>query len=114
MKHILITGANSYLGKSLAAYLGQWPEEFRVDSISVRDDAWKAADFHGYDAIYHTAALVHMEQDKQDPRQTSLYDRVNAQLPIAIAEKAKAEGMTFDDHMQEEMQSSSDLVNSSS
>ena len=67
MKHILITGANSYLGKSLAAYLGQWPEEFRVDSISVRDDAWKAADFHGYDAIYHTAALVHMEQDKQDP-----------------------------------------------
>lgn len=93
MRHILITGANSYLGKSLAAYLGQWPEEFRVDSISVRDDAWKAADFHGYDAIYHTAALVHMEQDKQDPRQASLYDRVNAQLPIAIAEKAKAEGV---------------------
>ena len=93
MKHILITGANSYLGKSLAAYLGQWPEEFRVDSISVRDDSWKAADFHGYDAIYHTAALVHMEQDKQDPRQASLYDRVNAQLPIAIAEKAKAEGV---------------------
>ena len=31
-----------------------------------------------------------------------------------MSEKAKAEGMTFDDHMQEEMQSSSDLVNSSS
>ena len=31
-----------------------------------------------------------------------------------MSEKAKAEGMTFDDHMQEEMQSSRDLVNSSS
>ena len=67
MKHILITGANSYLGKSLAAYLGQWPEEFRVNSISVRDDSWKAADFHGYDAIYHTAALCIWSRTSRTP-----------------------------------------------
>ena len=93
MKRILITGAGSYLGKSLSAYLAQWPEEFRVDAISVRDDSWKAADFHIYDAIYHTAALVHMAQSKNDPAQAEAYDRVNARLPIAIAEKAKAEGV---------------------
>ena len=93
MKRILITGANSYLGKSLAAYLGQWPEEFQVEAISVRDDSWKEADFHTFDAIYHTAALVHMEQNKQDPAQAEFYDRVNTRLPIAVAEKAKAEGV---------------------
>lgn len=93
MKRILITGAGSYLGKSLADYLGQWPEEFQVEAISVRDDSWKNVDFHGFDAIYHTAALVHMAQNKQDPAQAEAYDRVNTRLPLAIAEKAKSQGV---------------------
>ena len=59
MKRILITGANSYLGKSLTEYLKQWPDEFQVEATSVRDDTWKETDFHFFDAIYHTAALVH-------------------------------------------------------
>ena len=91
MKRILITGANSYLGKSLTEYLKQWPDEFQVEATSVRDDTWKETDFHFFDAIYHTAALVHMEQNKQDPAQAEFYDRVNARLPIFIAKKAKAE-----------------------
>ena len=93
MKRILITGANSYLGKSLTEYLKQWPDEFQVEATSVRDDTWKETDFHFFDAIYHTAALVHMEQNKQDPAQAEFYDRVNARLPISIAKKAKAEGV---------------------
>ena len=88
MKRILITGANSYLGKSLTEYLKQWPDEFQVEATSVRDDTWKETDFHFFDAIYHTAALVHMEQNKQDPAQAEFYDRVNARLPISIAKKA--------------------------
>lgn len=93
MKHILITGAHSYLGASLARYLAQWPEEYRVDTLSVRDDRWRTESFRGYDTIYHTAALVHQEQSKHDSGQAEAYDRVNAALPIAIAEKAKAEGV---------------------
>ena len=38
MKRILITGANSYLGKSLTEYLKQWPDEFQVEATSVRED----------------------------------------------------------------------------
>ena len=37
MKRILITGANSYLGKSLTEYLKQWPDEFQVEATRVRD-----------------------------------------------------------------------------
>lgn len=94
MKRVLITGANSYLGQSLRAYLAQWPEEFQVEALSVRGDGWKVADFHGFDAIYHTAALVHMEQDKQDPGQAALYDEINGRMPVLLAEKARAEGVS--------------------
>ena len=33
MKKILITGANSYIGKSFDSYLKQWPEEYLVDTM---------------------------------------------------------------------------------
>lgn len=94
MRRVLITGVHSYLGQSLRAFLAQWPEEFQVESLSVRDGNWKEADFHGFDAIYHTAALVHMEQNKHDPDQAALYDEVNGRLPVLLAEKAKAEGVS--------------------
>lgn len=94
MKRVLITGAHSYLGQSLRDYLSQWPEEFQVEMLSVRNDSWRQADFHGFDAIYHTAALVHMEQNKHDPGQAALYDNVNARLPVLLAQKAKAEGVS--------------------
>ena len=93
MKRILITGAGSYLGRSLRDYLGQWPERYQVEAVSVRGDSWKALRFQGYDVIYHTAALVHSEQNKQDPRLAESYDRVNACLPVALAEKARSEGV---------------------
>lgn len=93
MKRILITGAGSYLGRSLRDYLGQWPERYQVEAVSVRGDSWKALRFQGYDVIYHTAALVHSEQNKQDPRLAESYDRVNACLPVALAEKARSEGI---------------------
>lgn len=93
MKRILITGAGSYLGRCLREYLAQWPEDYAVTAISVRDDSWKEISFSGYDAIYHTAALVHMEQNKNDPAQAGEYRRVNAVLPVEIAQKARAEGV---------------------
>ena len=56
MKKILITGAHSYIGTSVADYLARWPEKYAVDTLSVRGEKWKQADFSGYDAVFHVAA----------------------------------------------------------
>lgn len=93
MKHILITGANSFIGTSVASYLERWPDRYRVDALDMVDGSWKEASFRGYDVIYHVAGIVHMDRTKNDPAQAQLYDRVNTQLPIEVAKKAKAEGV---------------------
>jgi len=89
MRNILITGHNSYVGRNLKNYLSKWPNEYAVDGISVRDDSWKKIDFSKYDIIYHVAAIVHKKETRE---MKIIYDKVNKDLPIEIATKAKKEG----------------------
>lgn len=93
MKRILITGANSYIGVSVEQYLSRWPEQYRLDTVDMIGDAWKAHSFRGYDAVLHVAGLVHQPQTKNDPAQLELYDRINHRLAVETARKAKAEGV---------------------
>lgn len=93
MKRILITGTQGYIGSALAQYLRRWPEEYSVDFLSLREEAWRQADFGGYDAIVHAAAIVHQPKSKDDPSQAELYDRVNHLLTAELAQKAKNEGV---------------------
>ena len=93
MKKILITGANSYVGISVENYLRQWPEDYAVDTLDMIDGSWKDHSFRGYDSVFHVAGIAHREQAKNDPAQTALYDRVNTQLAVETARKAKADGV---------------------
>ena len=93
MKRILITGTQGYIGSALAQYLRRWPEEYSVDFLSLREEAWRQADFGGYEAIVHAAAIVHQPKSKDDPSQAALYDRVNHLLTAELAQKAKNEGV---------------------
>lgn len=61
-----------------------------VESISVRNDDWIIKDFSRYDAIYHVAAIVHQKEDATKEKE---YYRVNSELPLKLAQKAKAEGV---------------------
>ena len=45
MKKILITGAGSYVGTSVEAWLKQWPESYRVAVLDMIGDGWKDHDF---------------------------------------------------------------------
>lgn len=93
MKRILITGANSYVGMSVARHLEQWPGQYHVDTVDMIDGSWKEKSFRGYDAVFHVAGIVHREKAKNDPAQAELYDRVNTRLAVETAEKARAEGV---------------------
>jgi len=89
MKKILITGANSYIGNAFEKWLTQWSEIYQVDTVETRNGEWQEKDFSKYDVIFHVAGIAHQDA-KAD--QEALYYKVNRDLTIAVAEKAKEEG----------------------
>lgn len=88
MKKILITGTNSYIGTSFEKWVSKWPDKYKVNSIDVKTDEWKTKSFKGYDVVFHVAAIVHVNENDIDK-----YFRVNRDLTIEIAKKAKHEGV---------------------
>lgn len=90
MKKILITGKNSYIGTSLESWLMREPDKYRVDSISLKDDLWKEIDFCQYDVVFHVVGIAHVSSD---PNMEDLYYKVNRDLTIETAKKAKADGV---------------------
>ncbi|HZJ68726.1 MAG TPA: NAD-dependent epimerase/dehydratase family protein [Candidatus Eisenbacteria bacterium] len=90
MKKILITGQNSYLGQSLAEWLAAEPENFSIKTISMRDDSWKKQSFSGYDLVFHVAGIAHTSSKA---KLEDLYYRVNRDLALETAEKAKKDGV---------------------
>lgn len=90
MKRILITGKNSYLGISLENWLLKEPDKFKINTICLKDGSWKNADFSSYDVLYHVAGIAHVSSD---PKYESLYYKVNRDLAIEIAKKAKEDGV---------------------
>ena len=94
MKKILITGANSYIGTSFAKYMTQWPQEYQVDTIDMIDGSWRGRSFAGYDSVFHVAGIAHINTRKLDEQAKGRYWKVNAELPLEVAQKAKIEGAT--------------------
>ncbi len=92
MKRILVTGKNSYIGKAFYDYISQF-KEYTVDSISVRDNGWKKEDFSSYNVVFHVAGIVHLNMKKISDEQKKLYYKVNTDLTIFLAQKAKKEGV---------------------
>jgi UDP-glucose 4-epimerase len=90
MKNILITGKNSYIGTSLENWLMREPDKYKVDTVDMKDGSWKEADFSIYDVVFHVAGIAHVSSD---PKMEDLYYKVNRDLTIETAEKAKAEGV---------------------
>ena len=90
MKHILITGKGSYIGTYLKKTLENYPEEYRVDELNMLDEDWIQHDFTKYDVVYHVAGIAHI---KEKPENEELYFKVNRNLAIETAKKAKASGV---------------------
>ncbi|MFF2018638.1 NAD-dependent epimerase/dehydratase family protein [Paenibacillus sp. NPDC058177] len=89
-KRILITGKGSYVGTNFKKWVQQWPDQYEVEELSVRDEYWKEHDFSQYNAIIHVAAVVHK---RELPENEHLYFSVNRDLAISIAKKAQQDGV---------------------
>lgn len=89
MKRILITGKDSYIGTSFEKWVSQWPEEYHVDTLDTKGD-WQSYDFSPYDVVFHVAGIAHVDAKAN---MEYLYYRVNRDLTIEAAQKAKAEGV---------------------
>ena len=91
MKRVLITGAGSYIGTSFENWVRErYPGEFSVDTVDMVDGSWREKEFAGYDAILHVAGIVHQ---KETSRNKELYYKVNRNLAIETAQKAKRNGV---------------------
>ncbi|EMS70345.1 NAD-dependent epimerase/dehydratase family protein [Ruminiclostridium cellobioparum] len=90
MKKILITGADSYIGTSLEKWVTQWPNKYQVEIIDMKEPSWKYKNFFGYDVIFHVAGIAHVSAD---PKMEELYYKINRDLTIETAVKAKNEGV---------------------
>jgi len=93
MKKILITGAGSYIGTSFADYLKKWPDDFRVDAVDMIDGSWREKSFSGYDTVYHVAGIAHADSGKISSERAKLYYKVNTDLAVETAKKAKEDGV---------------------
>lgn len=92
MKNVLIVGKNSYIGSSLAAWLQRSPEEFTVETISQRDDGWKALDFGRFDAVVDCVGVAHVDDSAISEEESKKYFRINTDLATETARKAKTDG----------------------
>ena len=87
---ILITGKHSYIGSSVKAWLNEKEPSFNVDEISLRNVDLKNITFNNYDVIFHVAGIAHISlNQKMIPE----YFRINRDLAIEVAKKAKLEGV---------------------
>lgn len=91
MKKILITGANSYIGTSFEKYITEhYPDDYVVDTVDMIDGSWRERSFAGYDCVFHVAGIAHQKETKKNAH---LYRKVNRDLAIEVAHKAKSDGV---------------------
>ncbi|MFJ7637346.1 NAD-dependent epimerase/dehydratase family protein [Peribacillus sp. NPDC097225] len=90
MKRILITGLNSYVGNNLGKWLENYPDEYSVDFISLRDNEWKDRDFSGFDVVFHVAGIAHVSKN---PKMEEMYYKINRDLTVEVAKRAKSVGV---------------------
>ena len=93
-KKVLITGAGSYIGQSFIEYAQKhYHDNFEIEELDLKDESWKEKDFSNYDIIYHVAGIAHADVGNVSEETKKKYYEVNTGLAVAVAEKAKREGV---------------------
>ncbi len=92
MKKILITGANSYVGTSFENYVMD-TDAYVCHTVDTMGQQWQEQSFRGYDVVFHVAGIAHADVGQVDEQTRQLYYQVNTELAVAVAKKAKQDGV---------------------
>lgn len=88
-KKILITGKGSYIGESVEQWLLKDRDQYEVDTLDMLNNSWRDKEFSEYDVIFHAAGIAHADVGAITEEQKELYYKVNTELTLEVAEKAK-------------------------
>lgn len=86
MRKILITGKDSYIGTNFKKYLEQYPDDYYVEELDVKENSWRYFDFSEFDVVFHVAGIAHI---KENIKNENLYYEVNRDLALEVAKQAK-------------------------
>lgn len=92
-KKILITGAGSYIGESFEKYAKEKYPTLKIDTVDMLNSDWRNMDFSVYDIVYHVAGIAHADVGKVDDATKENYYKVNTDLTVEVAKKAKVDGV---------------------
>lgn len=90
MKQILIAGAGSYIGISIEKLLGRYPADYGINTVDLKSETWRKQDFSEYDTVIYVAGIAHRKETKKNK---FLYYKVNRDLAIEVAQRAKKSGV---------------------
>ena len=99
MKKVIVTGLTSYIGNSFEAWVQKQNEtaseedKIEITKISLRNAAWQKEDWSGYDAVLHVAGLAHVDVRGTEEAMRQKYLKINRDLTIAAADKARRDGV---------------------
>lgn len=88
-KNILITGSNSYIGMAIEKWLKKSGGNYNIETLDMKGNSWRNCDFSQYDVICHVAGIAHVDTSVVTEEQKNLYYKINTQLAVETAQKAK-------------------------
>ena len=90
MKSVAITGENSYIGKSFIEYIRDYPGEYFVTELNMRESRPTPERFEGVDVVFCVTGLAHIRESEKN---RNLYFEVNRDLVVEIAKMARTAGV---------------------
>jgi UDP-glucose 4-epimerase len=73
--------------------MSRYGGDYTVDTVDMVDGTWREKDFSSYDVVFHVAGIAHSDNGKISEEKKKLYYRVNTDLTVETAKKAKSQGV---------------------